>query len=333
MSGFGKIYESSNWGVGVCDNTIGWGSSYKSISNCSDASFSYSADSFAQDGSNPTPTITGDAGGTFTATPAGLSINSSTGLITLSTSSVNSYTVKYELSDGTFTVQSLGITAASYANVNSFNFDGIDDDMSISNINLGTTHTISYWLKTDGSDNTDMICNQYGASRIYGPAPTVLFYYANNNYAYWLNNSGGNINLNDSNWHHWCFVRNGTSIDFYADGVLQTISVNNITASDDYQFTNFMRPPSTSRYRKGELDELAVFTTALSSANVTSIYSSGTPNNISSLSPLSWWRMGEKATFSNPGGSGNWTLVDQGSGGSNATSINMAEASRTTETP
>ena len=94
-----------------------------------------------------------------------------------------------------------------------------------------------------------------------------------------------------------------------------------------------MRPPSTSRYRKGELDELAVFTTALSSANVTSIYNSGTPNDISSLSPLSWWRMGEEATFSNPGGSGNWTLVDQGSGGSNATSINMAEASRTTETP
>jgi hypothetical protein len=33
MSGFGKIYESSYWGVGVCDNTIGWGSSYKSIDN------------------------------------------------------------------------------------------------------------------------------------------------------------------------------------------------------------------------------------------------------------------------------------------------------------
>ena len=82
MSDFGKIYESSWFGVGVCDNTIGWGSSYKSIANCSDASFSYSADSYAQDGSNPTPTITGDAGGTFSATPSGLSINSSTGEIT-----------------------------------------------------------------------------------------------------------------------------------------------------------------------------------------------------------------------------------------------------------
>ena len=114
MSDFGKIYESSYWGVGVCDNTIGWGSIYKSISNCPDASFNYSAASFAQDDTNPTPTITGDAGGTFTASPEGLSINSSTGLITLSTSSVNSYTVRYTLSGGTFTEQSLGITCLLY---------------------------------------------------------------------------------------------------------------------------------------------------------------------------------------------------------------------------
>jgi len=34
MSGFGKIYESSWFGEGVCSNTIDWGSSYKSIANC-----------------------------------------------------------------------------------------------------------------------------------------------------------------------------------------------------------------------------------------------------------------------------------------------------------
>mgnify|MGYP003153015633 FL=1 len=50
------------------------------------AAFSYSQSSYRLDESNPTPTITGDSGGTFTATPEGLSINSSTGEITLSTS-------------------------------------------------------------------------------------------------------------------------------------------------------------------------------------------------------------------------------------------------------
>ena len=116
MANFGKIYESSLWGEGVCANTVGWGSSYKSIANCSDASFSYAEASYAKNGTDPTPTITGDAGGTFTATPAGLSINSSTGEITLSTSTINSYTVKYTLADGTFADQTLGISAATFTN-------------------------------------------------------------------------------------------------------------------------------------------------------------------------------------------------------------------------
>ena len=111
MANFGKIYESSWWGEGVCANTVGWGSSYKSIANCSDASFSYAEASYAKNGTDPTPTITGDAGGTFTATPAGLSINSSTGEITLSTSTINSYTVKYTLPDGT----TGSLNAAEYA--------------------------------------------------------------------------------------------------------------------------------------------------------------------------------------------------------------------------
>ena len=127
MSDFGKIYESSYWGVGVCENTIGWGSSYKSIANCTDASFSYAESSYATNGTDPTPTITGDAGGTFTATPEGLSINASTGEITLSTSSINSYTVRYTLPDATFAEQSLAITAPAFASTQSFSFDGVDD--------------------------------------------------------------------------------------------------------------------------------------------------------------------------------------------------------------
>ena len=43
--------------------------------------------------------------------------------------------------------------------------------------------------------------------------------------------------------------------------------------------------------------------------------------------------MGEEATFSNPGGTGNWTLTDQGTGGADATSVNMEEADKTTDVP
>ena len=158
MSGFGKIYESSNWGVGVCDNTIGWGSSYKSIANCTDASFSYSSDSYAQNGSNPTPTITGDAGGTFTATPSGLSLNASTGEITLSTSTINSYTIRYTLPDTTFAEQTVGITAAPFASTRSIEFDGVDDYFDLgtdSSLDIfGGDFSVSMWFNhTNASGN------------------------------------------------------------------------------------------------------------------------------------------------------------------------------------
>ena len=93
------------------------------------------------------------------------------------------------------------------------------------------------------------------------------------------------------------------------------------------------RSSSPTRFFEGHIDELAVWNTALSSTDVSTLYGSGTPSDISSLSPLHWWRMGEQATFSNPGGTGDWTLVDQGSGGKNATSVNMEESDRTTDIP
>ncbi len=91
------------------------------------AAFSYSQDSYRVDESNPTPTITGDTGGTFTATPEGLTLNSSTGEITLSSSVINSYVVTYTLPSGTFENRSLGIEAAAFASTQSFSFDGVND--------------------------------------------------------------------------------------------------------------------------------------------------------------------------------------------------------------
>jgi len=57
-------------------------------------SLSYPASSYPQTGTDPSPTFS-PSGGTFSATPAGLSIDSNTGVIDLSASSVNSYTISY----------------------------------------------------------------------------------------------------------------------------------------------------------------------------------------------------------------------------------------------
>ena len=88
------------------------------------AAFSYSKSSYHQDETDPTPTITGTTGGTFSATPSGLSINASTGTIDLSASTIQAYTITYTV-DGVSANFSLSVTASPFlANTYSMQFDG-----------------------------------------------------------------------------------------------------------------------------------------------------------------------------------------------------------------
>lgn len=59
-----------------------------------DSTFSYAQTAYCLNGTDPTPTI-GLPGGTFTSSPAGLSINASTGEITLASSTPGTYAVTY----------------------------------------------------------------------------------------------------------------------------------------------------------------------------------------------------------------------------------------------
>ncbi|MGR7813226.1 T9SS type A sorting domain-containing protein [Lacinutrix undariae] len=71
-----------------------------------DASFSYGAPGYCVDSVDPTPTVTGVAGGVFSSS-GGLSINANTGTIDVSASIPNTYTVQYNtpgLCDGRETV-------------------------------------------------------------------------------------------------------------------------------------------------------------------------------------------------------------------------------------
>jgi gliding motility-associated-like protein len=76
-----------------------------SINAVKSSAFNYDAGTFCQAEPDPTPTITGTAGGTFTATPAGLSINASTGTINLTGSGLGQFTVRYTTANpcGSFT--------------------------------------------------------------------------------------------------------------------------------------------------------------------------------------------------------------------------------------
>ena len=71
-----------------------------------------------------------------------------------------------------------------------------------------------------------------------------------------------------------------------------------------------------SSVMNGLVDEVAIFDYELTASQVSSIYNSGTPADISSLTPLGWWRMGDDDS-----GTGT-TVTDQGSGSNNGTLTN-----------
>jgi hypothetical protein len=75
------------------------------ISETPQTTITYSDTIICNNGPNSTATILGTSGGTFSASPAGLSINSSTGEITTTSSSPGLYTVTYSFSGGTTTKQ------------------------------------------------------------------------------------------------------------------------------------------------------------------------------------------------------------------------------------
>ncbi|MCW3072317.1 MAG: hypothetical protein JWO44_2207 [Bacteroidetes bacterium] len=95
-----------------------------SITPLDSATFSYSGSTFCQSGTDPVPTVTGVAGGVFSATPAGISfISTSTGEIDLSASTLGTYTVVYT-TNGPCPSTDTAIVTITTAPVATFSFSG-----------------------------------------------------------------------------------------------------------------------------------------------------------------------------------------------------------------
>ena len=131
--------------------------------------------------------------------------------------------------------------------------------------------------------------------------------------------SGGTASVNT--WHHAVLTFDGSSTTM--KGYLDGTSI----ATDSSAGTQLVTPEANSlgvignvgsftRSFNGLIDEVAIFSSALSASDVTILYNGGNPSDISSLNPFGWWRMGD-----NDGGAGT-TITDQGSGGNNGTLTN-----------
>ena len=221
----------------------------------------------------------------------------------------------------------------------SFDFDGTDDYIdcgTITQINGGiNAFSVSLWFKYTGTlSSTDniLISGANGLANDFYIQPisaTVIRYGHGTTFT---DTTTSNMPINT--WQHILAVHNLNTITIYLNDQLQGSSSGkpnpNASIGNNFRIGDFQ--PLTGYRFQGNIDEVAIWDSD-QSTNVSIIYNGGKPKDLSELSPVSWWRMGDKATYSNPGGTGNWTLTDQGSGGNDGTSNGMNENNRVLDTP
>jgi hypothetical protein len=210
-------------------------------------------------------------------------------------------------------------SALSNYSTRSFAFDGVDDYIQLSSpmSTSGTDWSISCWFKSSQSGGNKIFVG-YTGSYYFGINWSKLTFISSDNSFDMTSTS----NMNDGNWHNIIYTYNYTTGAWksYIDGVID----DNQTATTSVNIPpwNFFGARSSTQYfAECNLDEISYFETELSASDVTAIYNSGQPTDLTSYSPKGWWRMGEDATFST-----NWSLPDNGSASNTGTSANMTIA-------
>jgi len=227
--------------------------------------------------------------------------------------------------------QGAKIGGSSFSNTKSIELDGIDDFVDMGNT-LDFTNTdafsISCWFKrTRNGVSEFLISKQDSTSNSRGY--TLLIPFDDNKVTVVIRNntaSSGRLivdcatAITNTNWHHIVMTYDGSSsvggINLYLDGNNDTgVTSGTLSATISNSASFEIGAKNGGNEFSGNLDEVSVFNSELSASDVTTIYNSGVPNDIASLSPVSWWRCGDSDTAP--------ILSDNGSGGNNGTMTNF----------
>ena len=288
------------------------------INALDNAAFSYSDIAYRQDAADPTPTITGLAGGTFSGS-TGLVINSTTGEIDLDASTIAAHTITYDTTSSGSSVcpntstQTVDIVAelAQVNNVYSMEFDTLADE----SVSVGNTLTngfsqlsISLWanfasvptnrvLGLASKDNT----NERSFDLRYIQNTGVNFLVSTNGINTAATPYYPKASISAGQWYHFVGVYDGSNVLLYVNGVpigsptALTGSLQNTTSEFFIGKRGF---GTTNTGFDGKLDEIGIFNTALTDAEIQSIYNATETGKTADLNdlttpPVKWYRMGD----------------------------------------
>ena len=237
--------------------------------------------------------------------------------------------------------------ASGFSNAYSVDFDESNDYCGVGSDPGLNVYAMSAWFKpsaTIGASDAGTLVggwgtggyDTYGGIRFMGTGRIMEF----NDGTQYI--AAGDLTGINTNWHH-CLLNYVASGYETVDGVasnsgkgyqiwLDGTRVDTALGSTSHNFdlaatTNKFKLAREGQrglyYYGGLIDEVSIFGSSLSESNISDIYNSGTPTDLSSYSPTLWWRMGD-----NDSGAGT-TITDQGSGGNNGSLVNGPTFSET----
>jgi hypothetical protein len=188
-----------------------------------------------------------------------------------------------------------------FSNTKSLAFDGVDEYVDLSQQNLGTTSTISLWLKNPsikGAVQETLLGNPLNTFNQFLNVDwnTGKMFYkdSSNNRVEWNTLA----TINDTNWNNIIITRSGATVTLYFNGVSQGTGTSFGTLGDtEFKYLGINFNTNTQAFN-GNIDELSAFNSVLTTDQISTI--STAPNDLTSLGPVVWYRMGDNSTYQTP---------------------------------
>ena len=162
--------------------------------------------------------------------------------------------------------------------------------------------SISGWFKSSSSSSSAIVSKDANASgrcylvQLNSLSPgTLRFRIFVSNVSVTIDHGTG---LNDNNWHHFvCVYEKGVGISLYIDNGTPGFTATTGTIDNDAVDFNIGRRGDGLNYFDGQIDEVALWSRALSTSEISTLYNNGAPSNPMLLSgkPVAYYPLGEQA--------------------------------------
>jgi hypothetical protein len=175
-------------------------------------------------------------------------------------------------------------------------FNGTSQYVTVSNVSMLDSYpmTVSAWFKTTSTSGTHGLISKYVAGsengyQLFMRSGKLCAWYFRNSSSYVWDGSTCPLPVsgyNDGQWHMVTFTVDASGGKLYVDGNLKASRVWNGTAdraTSTTAVTFAMEPGVSASYFQGSLDEISIYASSLSAAQVATLYAS-----FPLVTPVAW---------------------------------------------